>query len=71
MRHYMEDPDNENRLLKVPPRVVEGIKAEALDEAVKRVEALDVCTCDVDWDTGEHQDWCIKPMSIAAIKGEQ
>lgn len=39
MRHWMEDPDNENRLLKIPPRVVQGIKAEALDEAVQRVEA--------------------------------
>ena len=29
MRHYMTDPDNEERLLKIPPRVVAEIKAEA------------------------------------------
>ena len=29
MRHYMVDPDNEERLLKIPPRVVSEIKAEA------------------------------------------
>ena len=40
MRHYMVDPDNEDRLLKVPPDVVAGIKAEALSDAVNVVEAL-------------------------------
>lgn len=33
MRHYMIDPDNEERLLKIPPRVVDDIKAEAYMEA--------------------------------------
>ena len=28
MRYFMVDPDNEERLLKVPPRVVEQIKAD-------------------------------------------
>ena len=28
MRHYMVDPDNEERLLKIPPDVVDAIKAE-------------------------------------------
>lgn len=40
MRHFMVDPDNEERLLKVPYRVVQAIKAEALDEAVQRVQSL-------------------------------
>ena len=40
MRHYMVDPDNEERLLKVPPRVVQAIKAEAYAEAVEAVKAL-------------------------------
>jgi hypothetical protein len=39
MRHFMVDPDNEERLLKVPRRVVDEIKSEALEEAVQRVEA--------------------------------
>lgn len=38
MRHYMVDPDNEERLLKVPPHVVAAIKAEALDAARQVVE---------------------------------
>lgn len=38
MRHYMVDPDNEERLLKVPPRVVARIKAEAYAEAVEAVK---------------------------------
>jgi hypothetical protein len=33
MRHFMVDPDNDERLLKVPPRVVQAIKAEAYAEA--------------------------------------
>jgi thioester reductase-like protein len=36
----MVDPDNEERLLKIPPRVVAEIKAESLNAAVQRVEAL-------------------------------
>lgn len=40
MRHYMVDPDNEERLLKVPPIVVAEIKEEALNAAAQRVEAL-------------------------------
>lgn len=35
----MEDPDNEDRLLKVPPRVVAAIKAEAYAEAAAIVES--------------------------------
>ncbi len=31
----MVDPDNEERLLKIPPRVVSEIKAEALEEAMQ------------------------------------
>lgn len=33
MRHYMVDPDNEERLLKIPPRVVATIQSEILNEA--------------------------------------
>lgn len=47
MRHYMVDPDNEERLLKIPPRVVAAIKAEAYAEAVNAVKASDCwCGCD-------------------------
>lgn len=37
MRHYMVDPDNEERLLKVPPSVVYDIKAEAYRAAQQAV----------------------------------
>jgi hypothetical protein len=40
MRHYMTDPDNSERLLKIPPRVVAQIKAEAYAEAQEAVAAL-------------------------------
>lgn len=36
----MVDPDNEERLLKVPPHVVARIKAEAYAQAVEAVRAL-------------------------------
>lgn len=32
MRHYMVDPDNGERLLKIPPDIVAAIKAEAYSE---------------------------------------
>ena len=32
MRHYIVDPDKEDRLLKIPPSVVAGIQAEAEHE---------------------------------------
>lgn len=40
MRRYMEDPDNEERLLKIPPHVVAAIKAEALDAAREAVAGI-------------------------------
>ena len=36
----MMDPDNDMRLLKVPPRVVKRIAAEAYAEAVEAVKVL-------------------------------
>ena len=38
MRHFMADPDNQERLLKVPPHVVAWIKAEAFMESARTVE---------------------------------
>lgn len=35
----MVDPDNEERLLKIPPHVVQAIRAEALQDAIAAVEA--------------------------------
>ena len=40
MRHYMTDPDNEERLLKIPPSVVALIKAEAYMDAMDAVAAI-------------------------------
>lgn len=44
MRRYMIDPDNEERLLKIPPHVVAAIKSEALDAARDAVTALPCMT---------------------------
>ena len=46
MRHYMVDPDNEERLLKIPPHVVAAIKGEALDAAREAVAASWKGWCD-------------------------
>ena len=40
MRHYMVDPDNAERLLKIPPSVVAEIQADALREALEAVAAI-------------------------------
>lgn len=40
MRRYMVDPDNEERLLKVPHRVVADIEKCLLDEVVAAIEAM-------------------------------
>ena len=40
MRHYMTDPDNEERLLKISPSVVAAIKAEAYMDAMDAVAAI-------------------------------
>ena len=39
MRHYMIDPDNEERLLKVPRHVVAEIEDKAYAEGYKEAEA--------------------------------
>ena len=39
MRHYMVDPDNEERLLKVPRHVVAEIEDKAYIEGYKEAEA--------------------------------
>jgi len=44
----MVDPDNEERLMKVPRRVVDEIKAEAWKEAQDEIDTLthgDPCDC--------------------------
>ena len=38
MRHYIVDPGNEDRLLKIPPSVVAEIQADALREARAAIE---------------------------------
>lgn len=40
MRHYMVDPDNEERLLKISPSIVAAIKAEAYMDAMDAVAAI-------------------------------
>jgi hypothetical protein len=38
VRHYIVDPGNEDRLLKIPPSVVAEIQADALREARAAIE---------------------------------
>jgi hypothetical protein len=40
MRHYITDPDNAERLLKIPPNVVAAIKAEAFMDAMDAIDEL-------------------------------
>jgi hypothetical protein len=72
MRHYMVDPDNEERLLKIPVRVVAEIKAEALADAVQRVEALphslECVTRDANYSRPCN---CLRGDALDAIKGDQ
>ena len=73
MRHYMVDPDNEERLLKIPPRVVAEIKVEALiAAAVQRVEtlphSLECVTRDANYNRPCN---CLRGDALDAIKGDQ
>ena len=52
MRHWMVDPDNDERLLKVPPHVVKRIKAEAFAESVEAVKALALSAVAAAWLSG-------------------
>ena len=40
MRHYMVDPDNDQRLLKIPPNIVAAIKAEAYMDVMDAIDGL-------------------------------
>lgn len=73
MRHYMVDPDNEERLLKIPPRVVAEIKAEALiAAAVQRIEALPHSLECVTRDANYNRPCnCLRGDALDAIKGDQ
>lgn len=45
MRHYMVDPDNGERLLKIPPNIVAVIKGEAYSaarEAILGAKGIDI-----------------------------
>jgi len=68
----MVDPDNEERLLKIPYRVRQEIKAEALREAVQRVEEMPIHLVDVRFDMDDEPDYrqtVELAAVIAAIKG--
>ena len=68
----MVDPDNEERLLKIQLRVVAEIKAEALADAVQRVEALphslECVTRDANYSRPCN---CLRGDALDAIKGDQ
>lgn len=73
MRHYMVDPENEERLLKIPPRVVAAIKAEALDAAEAAVAAYadETHNCVREYGTGaclpHHGDRCDITASLRVV----
>jgi hypothetical protein len=65
----MVDPDNEDRLLKIPPSVVAAIRAAALQQAREAVEALEPES----YATG-NAPYRMRGAALAAIdnlKGEQ
>ena len=68
MRHWMVDPDNEERLLKVPPHVVKRIKAEAYAEAVEAVKAQ---PCPQGYGIRECSCWSDAVAAIEALGGER
>ena len=61
----MVDPDNEERLLKVPPHVVKRIKAEAYAEAVEAIKVAAVRK-----DTS-HDMRAVAVAAIEALGGER
>ena len=68
----MVDPDNEERLLKIPPRIVAEIKAEALAAAVQRIEALPHSLECVTRDANYNRPCnCLRSDALDAIKGDQ
>lgn len=80
MRHYMEDPDNEERLLKIPPGVVAAIRDQALLDAVAAVKALeplldadkysggyDCCGCGTLYDLYEDAITAIEDLGTANV----
>jgi hypothetical protein len=40
MRHYIVDPDNDQRLLKIPTEIVAAIKEEAFMDSMDAIDAL-------------------------------
>jgi hypothetical protein len=40
MRHFMVDPDNDQRLLKIPPNIVAAIKAEVYMDVMDAIHAI-------------------------------
>lgn len=62
----MVDPDNEERLLKVPPHVVKRIKAEAYAEAVAAVKAL---PWHRPWGSSDPWKYLHRDDALAAIEG--
>lgn len=67
MRRYMVDPDNEDRLLKIPPHVVAAIKAEALDAAWVAVGNVGVATTTHGDDWRDRDPALVKRDALAAI----
>lgn len=67
-RFYMVDPDNEERLLKIPHRVVAEIKAEAWQEAHDAVTLLG--EQHPKWTVmSTHYEGCWKHHSACALQG--
>jgi hypothetical protein len=40
MRHFMVDPDNDQRLLKIPPNIVAAIKAEVYMDVMDAIDEI-------------------------------
>ena len=38
MRYYVEDPDNEDRIIKLPPELVDRLMAEGRQQAITAID---------------------------------
>ena len=49
----------------------ETARADERIKAAGRVDAAEICTCDPRWDgfnKGQHRDWCVRMVTLAAIR---
>ena len=54
-----------------PDSLIARVRADERTKAAGRVDAAEICTCDPRWDgfnKGQHRDWCVRMVTLAAIR---